>query len=1177
MRRSYSNLLLIIGLLITVSLSWSVITDYTFSSTLGTYTEITGGTVYGTSANDNEVFNDITIGFDFDYNGTDYTNVSIATNGFIAMGPAVTSSNTAISTGASNNVIAVLNRDIRSRDDGELSSLLSGTAPNRVFTIQWKSYRRYPTAAANDTLNFQIQLHETSNAITYNYGHFFAANVTTAATVQVGLRGADNTEYINRATTTDWTATTAGTANNASCRMNDTIVPPNGLIFTWSPPQAGTPPFPAQIISPLNGATNVSTIANLVWLSGGGTPTGYKVYFGTDNPPTNIENGTLQTDTSYNPDPDLAYNTVYYWKIVPTNDFGDALDCPVWSFTSMADPTITVFPYTQNWDAVTPPAVPPSWTIVNANSDNFTWITVASGANSAPNVLRCSYNSSSAIAMDDWAISPPMQLAADTYYRIEFYYKAQSATLPEKLEVKYGTANNPAALTEQIFVNNNITNTNYVMGEAYIPPTAGGIHYFGFHGYSNANMYYLFIDDVTVSQVAVEFNPPTNLTGVFGASNVMLLWQSPTGSTPSGYNVFRNDVQINTTPVTSLSYTDDSPAAGLRTYYVTAVYTNPNGESVASNTVTGELLKPVTDLQYSVSQNNVSLTWSAPGGPILQDWIHYDDGTNYAGIGTGNAANFDVAARFTQTELSGITDRYLTKMRFVPNQANCVYTVKVWTGGTSPTNPGTLAVTVPVTDPVIGEWNVIDLPAPIQIPSTGELWVGYNSDTQTGHPAGCDDGPSIPYKGNVIYWDNAWTILTELSATLDYNWNIQAFVVNYIGKESQLVHLPEPTPPTISAPLARQELSAVINTNRAANSSEKNDRPLTGYKVFRDGELIATINDIVVCNYTDTGLPNGTYIYEVTAVYTTGESAPCDPVFATVFVPLVPTFFEDGFETYDDFALTFGNWMLTDVDNSATYGFSEYDFENEYSPMAYMIFNPSATTPPMTDLAAHTGDKMAASFAATTPPNNDWLITPRVRFGTADNSVSFWAKSYTADYGLERFKVGVSVNAAALPATFVTISGATYVEAPVEWTEFTFPIPASYNMQFGRVGIKCESNDAFIFLVDDFKLLGISGVAGEDEVMPVVETALRGNYPNPFNPETTIMYSVKSDEHVTIEIFNLKGQKVRTLVNEKAKAGNYKVVWHGDDNNGKTVGSGVYFYRMNSGKFTSTKKMIMMK
>ena len=93
----------------------------------------------------------------------------------------------------------------------------------------------------------------------------------------------------------------------------------------------------------------------------------------------------------------------------------------------------------------------------------------------------------------------------------------------------------------------------------------------------------------------------------------------------------------------------------------------------------------------------------------------------------------------------------------------------------------------------------------------------------------------------------------------------------------------------------------------------------------------------------------------------------------------------------------------------------------------------------------------------------------------------------------------------------------------------------------------------------------------------MLATELQGNYPNPFNPETTIRYSVKETSPVTIEVYNLKGQLVRTLVNEVKTAGNYSVVWNGRDNNNQPVSSGVYFYKMNAGKYSSTKKMIMMK
>ena len=101
-------------------------------------------------------------------------------------------------------------------------------------------------------------------------------------------------------------------------------------------------------------------------------------------------------------------------------------------------------------------------------------------------------------------------------------------------------------------------------------------------------------------------------------------------------------------------------------------------------------------------------------------------------------------------------------------------------------------------------------------------------------------------------------------------------------------------------------------------------------------------------------------------------------------------------------------------------------------------------------------------------------------------------------------------------------------------------------------------------------------VANNDQIAPVV-TALKGNYPNPFNPTTTISYSVKTAGPVQLDIYNILGQKVKTLVNDNVPAGNHSVTWNGKDANNRNVASGIYFYRMKAGKYTSTKKMIMMK
>ena len=91
------------------------------------------------------------------------------------------------------------------------------------------------------------------------------------------------------------------------------------------------------------------------------------------------------------------------------------------------------------------------------------------------------------------------------------------------------------------------------------------------------------------------------------------------------------------------------------------------------------------------------------------------------------------------------------------------------------------------------------------------------------------------------------------------------------------------------------------------------------------------------------------------------------------------------------------------------------------------------------------------------------------------------------------------------------------------------------------------------------------------------EFDLRQNYPNPFNPNTVIEYALPKSAHVTIEIYNLLGQKVNVLMDEDQKVGFYRVDWDGKDKGGGELASGIYFYRIQAGDFVKCKKMIMLK
>jgi len=101
---------------------------------------------------------------------------------------------------------------------------------------------------------------------------------------------------------------------------------------------------------------------------------------------------------------------------------------------------------------------------------------------------------------------------------------------------------------------------------------------------------------------------------------------------------------------------------------------------------------------------------------------------------------------------------------------------------------------------------------------------------------------------------------------------------------------------------------------------------------------------------------------------------------------------------------------------------------------------------------------------------------------------------------------------------------------------------------------------------------------GTEEDLSVLYTKLGGNYPNPFNPSTTISFeTTNSHELSRIEIYNLKGEKVKQLVSEQLPAGQHSVVWDGRDDSGKSVSSGIYFYKLKTGNYEKTKKMILLK
>jgi tetratricopeptide (TPR) repeat protein len=112
------------------------------------------------------------------------------------------------------------------------------------------------------------------------------------------------------------------------------------------------------------------------------------------------------------------------------------------------------------------------------------------------------------------------------------------------------------------------------------------------------------------------------------------------------------------------------------------------------------------------------------------------------------------------------------------------------------------------------------------------------------------------------------------------------------------------------------------------------------------------------------------------------------------------------------------------------------------------------------------------------------------------------------------------------------------------------------------------------------QLINIDNISMIDEnqydIAPIT-TKLFNNYPNPFNPETTISFDLPQRDKVELVVYNLKGQRVKSLINEEMDMGVHKIIWNGTNNQDKEVASGVYYYRLSCGNYTKTNKMVLLK
>ncbi len=150
-----------------------------------------------------------------------------------------------------------------------------------------------------------------------------------------------------------------------------------------------------------------------------------------------------------------------------------------------------------------------------------------------------------------------------------------------------------------------------------------------------------------------------------------------------------------------------------------------------------------------------------------------------------------------------------------------------------------------------------------------------------------------------------------------------------------------------------------------------------------------------------------------------------------------------------------------------------------------------------------------------------------------------------------------------------------------DWTQYSLDVTVPDDPEAKALAVRLHIYARFTGTIyfDDLTVekLNVTSVDGTVDSSIPVTYELGANYPNPFNPSTNITFAMPEDGNVKITIFNMLGQKIKTLLNENRVAGQYEVTWNGTDQSGDIVGSGMYFYQMRTQNVVLTRKMILLK
>lgn len=607
---------------------------YLFSTGAGSVLDpMTGGTSVIFSGNDDTPTpSPAPIGFTFNYEGVDYTNYSVSPDGWVLLGNTTAASQYTNSITSTTNIPKIYPYwdDLATGTDGNVQTLISGTAPNRIFIVQWYvTIPRNTTGAANST--FQLWLYETSNKIEFRYGTMASGSMSAS----VGITGGNSAKYQSITLATGVSSITAPNDNNAGQPVPGTIysfLPPPPASFAWTPA--------ASVVSPLLTSTVTNPLASTAIFTI--TATGA-------NNCTNSQDVTV----TVNPLPTATTTLATTEYICPGESKTLTVDLtgtPPWSLTvnDGTGPVVVPGIMTSPWTFTATPTIATTYTVTSvtdANCTNSSTLSVTVDFHPVPAPVISGFTT---------PICPNSTTVLDAGAGFSSYIWSDNST-QQTLLVDGSVMGGNSSATYSVTVTNSFgCADSYSVTITTFPDLhadAGMVSPFcyGFSGQLDANG-----NGGAGTYIAYNWNPSTGLS----ANNIKNPVASPTATTT--YTVTITDqnnctatddvvVTVYPLPVVSLTglgsgYCVDAPAvalvgspaggvysgagvtgnlfdpaqAGPGIHTVTYTYTDGNGCTNFTTLATEVYALPVvsfsTTVQICVNANPIVLTGGLPGG-----------------------------------------------------------------------------------------------------------------------------------------------------------------------------------------------------------------------------------------------------------------------------------------------------------------------------------------------------------------------------------------------------------------------------------------------------------------------------------------------------------------------------------------------------------------------------------